>query len=168
MSIFETVKELVYEKSPSDTISDIENAFSQIGKLISSQRKEGRIRGKTKYGLNSVAIDAQVNAVDGKTLVIFRGKSGDVGALGAHKGIENLINTMQNLGNAEYIPSKTAGVKPLRIIASSILLVLSIFIAYGLRTGYFQSGLMIFLVIAWIAILIYLFLGKLRSSNNKP
>jgi len=164
MSIFETVQELVYGKSPSDTISDIENAFSQIGKVVWSYPESGIIQGKTKYGLNPVTIDAQVKTIDDKTIVTFRGKSSDMGAVGAQKGIENLISTMHNLGNTEYIPSKTAGVKPLWVIALCIQIALSFFIAFGIRTGNFQSGLMIFLVITWIVVMIYLVLARLRSS----
>lgn len=164
MSAFKTVRELAYEKNLAETFADIEKAFIAIGKIQQIDRQAFTIQGKTKYGLQTVYINAQVEVADGKTKVVFHGKSDDFGAVGAQRAIDNLINTMQNLDNINYVPSKTSGVKPLWVIALCIQIALSIFISFGLRTGNFQSGLMIFLVIAWIALLIYLVLARLRSS----
>ena len=95
MSAFKTVRELIYEKSPQETIVDMEKAFGKIGNVIKVDYETGKITGKTKYGLNSVTIDAEAKDFEGKTRIIFNGKSGDAAAIGAQNGIANLVAAMQ-------------------------------------------------------------------------
>ncbi len=167
MSAFKTDREFNYEKNPADTLSDIEKAFVMIGKVQQIDRQTGSIQGKTKYGLQTVKIDAQVEVIDGNTKILFHGKSDDFGAVGAQKGIDNLINTMQNLDNTKYVPSKTAGISPLWVIAVILEITFSIIFVFGLRTGSIQTGVLIVLFIICAVLFIYLVLARLKASKIK-
>jgi len=167
MAAFKAVRELNYEKPPSETLSDIEKAFVLIGKVQKVDSEARKIQGKTKYGINRVKINAQVEVIDGKTKILFNGKSDDFGRIGLQKGIDNLINTMQNLDNTEYIPSKTAGVKPLWVISLVIEIFLAMIIGFGLRSVNFPPGLLIVLIIVWVAIFVYLVLSRIKASKAK-
>jgi hypothetical protein len=166
MDLFKTVREVIYEKAPVDTLSDIEKAFGLIGNIQQIDRQAGNIQGRTKYGLNSVTIDAHVEPSDSKTKITFRGKSGDAAAVGAQKGIENLVDTMHNLDNPKFAPSKTGGIKPLQAIAVFLEISIIIFILFGLRSGLFSPGLMVFLIILFIILLLYLVLSRLRALKK--
>jgi len=99
MGLFKTVQEVIYEKSPSKTFYDLESAFDKIGKIITIERENRRIIGKTKYGLNSVTIDARVEEFENKTRIIFNGKSGDINAIAAQNKIADIVSAMKSSDN---------------------------------------------------------------------
>jgi hypothetical protein len=95
MAAFRIDQELVYEKSPAETLTEMEKAFAKIGKVVKLDYETGKLSGKTKYGLNEVIIDTEVTEYEGKTKIVFHGKSGDIAAIGARNGIARLVAAMQ-------------------------------------------------------------------------
>lgn len=48
MSLFRITQEIIYVKSQSETISELERAFAKIGEVKKIEPENGRISGKTK------------------------------------------------------------------------------------------------------------------------
>ena len=133
MSAFNTVQELIYERSPEDAIADMEIAFGKIGKVIKVEREIGKITGRTKYGLNSVTINAEVRESEGKTKIIFHGKSGDVAAIGAQNGIARLVDAMEySHADGTEIPEEKA--------SAGKLILMWVFAALGGLIGIFLAS----------------------------
>mgnify|MGYP001086064707 CR=1 FL=1 len=107
MAFFKAEKEYFVNQSPEEAINDLREAFERIGKSQNVDIDAGRITGKTRFGLQTVKIEATLTALEGQTKIVFRGKSDDAQGIGAQKGIERLFETMQNLDNLDYQPSKT-------------------------------------------------------------
>ncbi len=133
MAAFKTVQELIYDKSPAEAITDIEMAFGKIGKVVKVDREAGKITGKTRYVLDSVTIEAEVHEYEGKTKIIFHGKSGDVAAIGAQNGIASLVSSMQHANTSgEEIPAVKA--------SAGRLILMWIFVALGGLIGIFLAS----------------------------
>jgi hypothetical protein len=171
MSAFKTDSELYYEKSPSDTLSDIEKAFGLIGKDQKIDLEACKIHGETLYGMVIVAIDAKVEVIDGKTKVLFHGKSRGIIALEAKTaGIDNLINTMKNLDNTEYTPSKTGGITSKQNSATMLNLVLvlcSVFMILGIILSGIQPVYMFVLCFILLNFIAYRLRSWAKSMKTK-
>jgi len=125
--MFSTEKEYIYDKSPEETFEDLKNALEKIGSVKAIDSENGNISGKARYGLQKAKIEAKIEAFEGKTKIIFKGKSDDVQGIGAQKVIERLFETMKNLDNPEFTPSKS-GISLGQIAANLVAVIVAILI----------------------------------------
>lgn len=157
MPAFQAEKEYLYNKSKAETLNDIEEALKRIGKVTRIDVENGVISGKTRFGLQGVKIKAVLVPEDGQTKITFHGKSDDVQGIGAQKGIERVFETMQNLDNPEFTPSKT-GITFGQIAANVLAVVLAFLIGYFIENQ-------------WIGILVLavsvVFINLLFSKSKK-
>lgn len=167
MALFKAIKEINYEKPLIATLLDIEKAFTLVGKIQKIDRETYKVHGIARYGFQKVKIEVQVETVDDKTKVIFRGKGGDVGGVGAKGAIKNLIDTMHNLDNPDYVPSKTSGLSPKLIILSIIEIILFFIIVIGSNTGDIESSVITVLAIIWFALFAYILIIELKRKIAK-
>ena len=105
--MFSVDKEYFYDKSPEETLNDINAAFEKIGSVKTIDRDNRKISGKARYGLQTAKIEVELEVIDSKTKIHFHGKSDDVQGMGAQKVIERLFETMGNLDNPEFTASKS-------------------------------------------------------------
>jgi len=157
---FKIKKEYVYNKSLAETLKELQDAFERIGKVRSKDIEKGTISGKTRFGLQSVQIEALLEEVDGKTKIIFQGKSDDIQGIGAQKGIERLFETMQNLDNAEFIPSKS-GITFGQVIANIIAFVVALVIGFTIENIWISA-----FVLAVSVFLINYFYNKFSKDKK--
>ena len=153
---FKAEKDTIVNKSPVETFNDLQSAFERIGKVQESDVESGRIKGKTKYGLQTVKITATLEAMEGQTKITFHGKSDDAQGIGAQKGIERLFETMQNLDNPDFQPSKT-GISFAQVIANILAFIIGVIIYVSIDNW-------------WIATLVYavfVVVVNLIYSNKK-
>lgn len=167
MAAFKFNKEINYKKSFDETMLDVQQAFARIGKVKKIDTKKGIIQGKTRYGLQSVKITVNVAAGQDKTVIKFNGKGDDVAGIGAEKGVENLIKTMQNLTDSEFVPSKTGGVTPLFVMASIIEVILFVIIVIGYRNNSMELGVLATLSIIWVILIVYLIVSRIKMNRKK-
>jgi len=132
MPLFRVEKECVYDKSAEETLKDLQEALEKIGKVKGIDVEKGTISGKTRYGLQGVKIEAALEAMDSKTKIIFHGKSDDAQGKGAQKGIERLFETMQNLENPEFTPSKT-GISFGQVFANILIIIIAFVIGFSIE-----------------------------------
>lgn len=164
MATFRSTQELIYDKSPDETIKDLEQALHLIGKVQEIDITQGRLIGKAKYGLQRVKLEARVAAHDQQTLITVLGKSDDIQGIGAQKAIERLFETMQNLDNTDFKPSKT-GVKWLPTLASVLLFIFAIIISIGMRTEQTSSAWFIIVAILSVILFVYIIAARMRTSK---
>jgi hypothetical protein len=107
MAFGKITQEMIYQKSPDETLVDLEKALNKLGKVKKIDQAENTIRGRTRYGLQTVKIQATVNGNDDESIISFIAKSDDVRGVGAKNGIERLIETLDNVDDLSYEVSKT-------------------------------------------------------------
>jgi len=132
MPLFRAEKKYSYDKSPGETFEDLKDALERIGKVQDFNIDSGRIKGITRYGLQKVKIEAVLKARDNQTEITFHGKSDDAQGEGARKGIERLFETMGNLDNPEFTPSKT-GISFGQVIANILVLIIAFVIGLNIE-----------------------------------
>ena len=77
-------------------------------------------------------IEAALEAMDSKTKIIFHGKSADSSGRETQKGIERLFETMQNLENPEFTPSKT-GISLGQVLANILIIIIAFVIGFSIE-----------------------------------
>jgi len=107
MAFGKITQEISYNQSTDKTLEDLKEALSRIGKVKSVDPDALLIKGKTRFGLQTVKIEATINGDDENSVISFVGKSDDIKGVGAKKGLEHLIETMGNLDDPNYKVSKT-------------------------------------------------------------
>ena len=127
MAMFKAEKSYVVDQSQSEVLNDLKEAFESIGKVQDVDAGAGKIKGQTRFGLQKVKIEATLEALDGQTKITYNGKSDDAQGIGAQKGIERLFETMQNLDNLDYQPSKT-GISFGQVIANVLAFIIGVII----------------------------------------
>jgi len=100
-------QEISYNQSSDKTLEILEEALSRIGKVRSVDSDALIVKGKTRFGLQTIKIEATISGDDDESVISFVGKSDDIKGLGAKKGIERLIETMENIDDPNYEVSKT-------------------------------------------------------------
>jgi hypothetical protein len=100
-------QEMPYAKSANDTFTDIHNSLAKIGKIKVSDQIAHSLRGSLKYGLQSIKVEASVQGNELESVISFKAKSDDVRGIGARKGLDRLIESMQHLDDPNYQVSKT-------------------------------------------------------------
>jgi hypothetical protein len=164
MASFRRTQELIYEKPNDVAMKDLEQALNLIGKVQDVDVSQGRISGMARFGLQKVKIEAGVEALDEGSKITVHGKSDDVQGIGAEKAIDRLFETMQNLDNPDFVPSRS-GVKLLPTLASVLLFVFAIIISIGMRTE--QTSKAWFIIVAVLSVILFVFIivSRMRSIN---
>ena len=145
--MFSTEKEYIYDKSPEETFEDLKNALEKIGSVKEFDSENGKISGKARFGLQTAKIEAKIEALDGETKIFFKGKSDDVQGQGAQKVIERLFETMKNLENPEFTPSKS-GVSFGQIVANVIVVIIAILIGFFIENEWI--GILVLVVFVYL------------------
>jgi hypothetical protein len=107
MAFGKITQEMKYQKSPHETLIDLEKALNNLGKVKKIEQTANTIHGRTRFGLQSVKIQATVNGNDDESIISFIAKSDDVGGVGARNGLDRLMETLENVDNLSYEVSKT-------------------------------------------------------------
>lgn len=157
--MFSTEKEYVYNKMPDQTFKDLEIALRKIGSVKMVDVNKGIITGKARYGLQNAKIEAKLEALEGKTKIVFHGKSDDVQGIGAQKAIERLYETMKNLDNPDFIPSKS-GISFGQIAANIVAIIIAFLIGYLIENEWIGI-----LVLAVSVYLINFFFSKAKKTK---
>ncbi len=158
--MFSVDKEYIYDKSPEETLNDINAALEKIGSVKTIDHDNRKISGKARYGLQTAKIEAELEAIDSKTKILFHGKSDDVQGMGANKVIERLFETMGNLDNPEFTASKS-GISFSQIAAYILSIIFGLFIGF-----IFENQWVGVVVLAIGVFLISYFFSKSRNSRN--
>jgi hypothetical protein len=117
-----------------------------------------------RFGLQKVKIEAGVEALDEGSKITVHGKSDDVQGVGAEKAIDRLFETMQNLDNPDFVPSRS-GVKLLPTLASVLLFVFAIIISIGMRTEQTSTAWFIIVAVLSVILFVYIIVSRMRSIN---
>ncbi|MEA3327073.1 MAG: hypothetical protein U9R53_07155 [Chloroflexota bacterium] len=132
MPLFRAEKVYLYDKSQDETFKDLKDALERIGKVQDFDIDSGKFKGKTRYGLQKVKIEATLEARDNQTEITFHGKSDDAQGEGARKGIERLFETMGNLDNPEFSPSKS-GISIGQVLANILIIIIAFVIGFSIE-----------------------------------
>jgi len=98
--------------------------------------------------------------MDSKTKIIFHGKSDDAQGEGARRGIERLFETMGNLDNPEFSPSKS-GISFGQVIAN----ILAIIIAFVI--GFYIENEWISIIILAVSIFLINYFFSISKKTRK-
>lgn len=159
MALFKAEKSYVLDQSQSEVLNELKEAFERIGKVRDVDVKAGKIKGNTRYGLQKVKIEATVESHEGQTKITFRGKSDDAQGIGAQKGIERLFETMQNLDNTAYQPSKS-GISVGQVAANVLLVIIAFIIGFTIENIWIST-----LVLAVVLALINMLFSRGRKTK---
>ncbi|MGB2963853.1 MAG: hypothetical protein WBB69_07700 [Anaerolineales bacterium] len=122
MALGKVTQETNYNKPAIETLADLEKALNSIGKVNSVDQTKFSIKGKTKYGLQTVKIEATINGIGDESVISFTAKSDDIGGVGAKDGLKRLIEVMANVDNLDFEVSKTGFDTPKWLMWAYILL----------------------------------------------
>lgn len=100
-------QEMTYQRSPEETLVDLEKALNKLGKVKKIDRSANTITGKVRYGLQSTNIQATVSGSDDKSTISFVAKKGDIGGIAAKNSLERLRETLENVDDLSYEVSRT-------------------------------------------------------------
>lgn len=77
---------------------DLQRAFAQIGKVLEVSELASTVKGRCRYGLQSVKLRAAVlDGPEGKSIVQIQGFGDDIWGGGARKGTDKLIAALEAL-----------------------------------------------------------------------
>ena len=160
MPLFRAEKKYLYDKSPGETFEDLKDALERIGKVQDFDIDSGRIKGITRYGLQKVKIEAILRARDNQTEITFHGKSDDAQGEGARKGIERLFETMGNLDNPEFSPSKS-GISFGQVLANILIIIIAFVIGFSIENQWIS----IIVLAVSVFVVNYIF-SKLKNTKK--
>lgn len=170
MPLGQTTRDTTYSKYAEETFGDVQKALSMIGRVEKADQATLTIEGTSRYGLQSVKLKVKITPRGETSDVTLVGFSDDIRAVGAKKCIERLLETMGNLGNADYKPSRT-GIKPGNMalrLAGFIILVLillllgSTAIAIGGFLGWLARGVLLF----GLVMLVYFIVARMKFGKR--
>jgi hypothetical protein len=151
MPLGQATQETTYNKSADETLSDIQEALKMIGKVDNVNHANLTIEGSSKYGFQTVNLRVKIIPQGETTIISINGFGDDIRAVGAKKCMARLLETMDNLGNPDYKPSRT-GIKPFNMVLMLIGVILCVLIgiavigfsgSYLLRAAIFLVGLVL-------------------------
>jgi hypothetical protein len=116
------IQEINYDKPAAETLIDLERALGRIGKVKSVDPTTQTINGSTRFGLQSVKIEATVTGDETGSVISLIGKSDDARGVGAKNGLERLIATLGNVDDPDFEVSKTGFDRPTWILWGYVLL----------------------------------------------
>lgn len=122
MALGKVAQEINYHKSAIGTLADLEKVLTRIGIVNSVDQTEYSIKGKTKYGLQTVKIEATINGIGDESVISFTAKSDDIGGVGAKDGLKRLIEMMSNVDNLDFEVSETVFDTPKWLVWAYFLL----------------------------------------------
>ena len=160
MPLFRAEKVYLYDKSLDETFEDLKDALEKIGKVQDINIDSGRITGITRYGLQKVKIEAILEAKDNQTELTFHGKSDDAQVEGARRGIERLFETMGNLDNPEFTPSKT-GISFGQVLANILIIIIAFVIGFSIENQWIS--IIVLAVSVFVVNYIY---SKLKNAKK--
>jgi hypothetical protein len=119
-------------KSLAEAFADAEKALAIMGTVTSSNTSDCTLRGKTRYGLQSVKIAVSVRASGLTSIISATAQSDDVWNTGGKSAVERFYEALDNSDNPDYAPSRN-GATPLRTLLAiaAFLLVLVGILAVG-------------------------------------
>ncbi|MDA3935464.1 MAG: hypothetical protein PF636_01175 [Actinomycetota bacterium] len=108
MALGTVTQEMKYDKSPIETLADLERALKAVGKVKSVDQARFSVRGSTKYGLATVKIEVRVDGLQDGSVISFTAKGGDIGGVGAKDGLKRLMQAITDVENPVIdVASKT-------------------------------------------------------------
>jgi hypothetical protein len=166
MSLGQVTQQAEYSKGPLETLADLERAWNLIGNVQSVDRTALSITGKTRYGLQTVKIQASVTGSETASKIRVVALSDDVGGVGAKDGVRRLLEALHNVDNPNYKPSKT-GLSSTRLVLRIVFFLAIFLIVYwGLVSGSFPPWLVAILCVLGAGVFIY-FLVANRTFGKK-
>ncbi|OGO04162.1 MAG: hypothetical protein A2Y60_02970 [Chloroflexi bacterium RBG_13_54_9] len=167
----QATQDMTYDKPADETFADVQKALGTMGKVRNADIAALTIEGSSRYGLQSVKLKVNITPQGETSAISISAFSDDVWAAGAKNGIKRLQEAMANLGNADYVPSKT-GVKPASMalrLAGFILVLLIVMAVLGWWSSGSISGRVVLRgVIPFIgfAILVYFIVARIRFGKK--
>jgi hypothetical protein len=112
MAFGKKTQDLNYDKPAAEALADLEKALRRIGKVKSVDPDKMTISGRTKFGLQTVKIEASVADVESGSIISLIGKSDDARGVGAQNGLERLVETMGHVDDLDFEVSETGMERP--------------------------------------------------------
>jgi hypothetical protein len=166
MSLGQVTQQVEYSKGPLETLADLERAWNLIGSVQSVDRTAHSITGKTRYGLQTVKMQAFITGSETASRIQVTALSDDVGGVGAKDGVRRLFEALHNVDNPDYKPNKT-GLSSTRLVLRIVLFLAVFFVVYwGLVSGSFPPWLVALLCVLGAGVFIY-FLVANRTFGKK-
>ena len=166
MPLGQITQDEVYGKTPPETLADLEKALNMIGSVKSIDRTTLAIQGKTKYGLQTVQVQATITGSGSTSKITLVALSDDVWGAGAKNGIQRLLGALENVENPDYKPSKTGiSSTSLALRLASFLIVLLIVIG-GWLTGYIPGWVMNVIYALGAGLLVYFIVARIRFGKK--
>lgn len=151
---FET-KAHKYEKSPSETLVDLERAITRMGSVSKVDHEMQTVEGKIKYGLGAqTKVRAKVQQEGNESIIYFESAGGDVFGRAARDNVEHLLEAMKQADNPDFEVTKATKKQWTRVgyLALSLVLILVftvVFIAIGKPELSWIPALLIALIFYW-------------------
>ena len=171
MALGQATQDVTYDKSASETFVDVQKALDMIGKVKNSDNIALTIEGTSRYGLQSVKLKVKVTPQGEASSLAISAFSDDVWAAGAKNGIKRLQEVMANLGNPDYVPSKT-GMKPASMAFRLMGFVFVLLIVVAIL-GWWSSGSIVGRVVlrgvvpfAGFAVLVYFIVARIKFGKK--
>lgn len=97
MGIGSKDRELDYGKSPEAAFNDLHRALRSIGKIEEADPEALFLRGTTRFGLQKVRLKMSVAPSDHGSTISIHALADDVWGKGAKKGIDKLIEALNQV-----------------------------------------------------------------------
>lgn len=144
-----------YEKSPSETVVDLEKAITRMGSVSKVDHESQTVEGKIKYGLGAkTKVKAKVQQEDNQSIIYFESKGGDVFGRAARDNVEHLLEAMKQANNPDFDVNKatkkqwtSVGYLTLSLILIFVFFV--VFVAIGKSELSWIPALLIALIFIW-------------------
>ena len=163
MTLDLATQDIAYNKSADETFLDVQKALSIIGKVKNTDKITLTIEGTSKYGLQSVKLKVK-NPQRKTSIISISGFSDDVWAAGAKNCMKCLIETMNNLDNPDYKPSKT-GVEPMNMTLRLVgFIVASVLVAAIITWG--NLLVVCGVVLLGFVVLVYFIIARMRFGKK--
>jgi hypothetical protein len=165
LKLGEAGRQVPYSKPPEAAFDDVCRALELIGKIRQADKAALTIRGTCRYGFQAIDLRIQVGPRDGASLIDIRAFSDDIRASGARHGTDRLLETLSNLDNPDYKPSKT-GLSPASMLlrlAGFVILVLALLVVFASTPSWGTRAIVAFGVI----VLAYFLISRARWRSGR-
>jgi hypothetical protein len=164
MALGQATQNATYSKSADETFADVQKALNMIGKVTSADKTILTIEGTSKYGFGSVKLKVKINPQEKTSIISLSGFSDDVWAAGAKKCMKRLLETMDNLGNLDYKPSRT-GMKPVNMALILIAFILQ-FLEFSAVLANLPSLVSGGVKLLGFVLLVYFIIARMRFGKK--